>query len=155
MGSARSVKDVATMNQDIYKITTTGRRLTRVVALPNEEVSSDFFALTLYFDDLYMHVEADPDDDDIIYKIGVAGDPNSNLSRFTEEGDEVVDVSNLTPWKNVISHNILWFWELESQNGAKDAVQFWWTDVERRSDILMQFMGIASAVQVTVLEPVK
>ncbi|TQV80782.1 DUF6334 family protein [Denitrobaculum tricleocarpae] len=143
------------MKNDLDKVIGESRRLTRVTAIVNEHSRSKYYALTLYFGDLCLHVEADPENDDIIYSVKKAGEPNANFSRFTDDEDEIVDVSNRAPWTEVISKFVLWFWKLESQDGAKDAIQFWWTDGSKGSDTIIQFMGIASAVRVSRVEPVK
>lgn len=143
------------MKNDVDAVIGEGRRLTQVMAIVNEHSRSKYYALTLYFGDLCLHIEADPEDDDIIYSVRTSGDPHTNFSRFADDEDEVVDVSNRAPWKQVISKFILWFWKLESQDGAKDAMQFWWTDGSKGSDTIVQLMGIASAVRVSLVEPVR
>ncbi len=142
------------MNEDLYRIIDNGLRVTRVVGVSDDFASSYLDAVTLHFGHLYVHMEADDEDDSLVLRVGETGGSVENLSRFQDPQSEARDLSGALHWSEIIAKRIRWFWELKNHQGYLDGAQFQFFGEQTEDDKTLQFVGMANFVEVSFVDQI-
>jgi hypothetical protein len=62
--------------------------------------------------------------------------------------DEVVNVSDMEPWKSAIGKPLFAVWTMTNLSGGKDGIQLKFAENVRDVDVIVQLQGIGSTIRV-------
>ena len=94
-------------------------------------------ALLFKFKKFNCLIEAVSSDDTIYYETGKNLQWSKNI-----ENIKTIDISNSKFWKECISKNVIWAWQLMNQQGYEDGIQFCFNN--NKKEIIRQIIVKAS-----------
>jgi len=123
--------------------------LINLYCVTDKDMANAIIEVILVFDNLSLLITVNTEDDTI---------KMASINNCNDAKKDIIEVMCMYNLTNLLaSKTILWVWELTNQQGYADGLQFEFTDKNNIVDknIVIQFIAIASTIQVSMVEQIR